>query len=80
MIGAIIAVLKVYQLAIIIRAIQSWMTVDERHPLVHLIASVTEPVLGPIRSFTTFGTLDLSPVVVIVVLQFIIRGLGGQFF
>ena len=72
MIGVIIAVLKVYQLIIIIRAVQTWVTVDPRHPFVLWIAGITEPVLKPIRAFTMFGTVDFSPVVVIVATQLII--------
>jgi YggT family protein len=77
MIGVIIAVLKIYQLIIIIRAVQTWMTVDPRHPMVRWIAAVTEPVLAPVRSFTMLGTVDFSPVVVVVVIQLVIRMLGG---
>ena len=77
MVGVIIALLRFYQLLIIVRAIQTWITVDPRHPFVRGIASVTEPVLRPIRSFTMFGTVDFSPVVVIVAIQLIIRALGG---
>jgi YggT family protein len=77
MIGVIIALLKLYQLIIIIRAVQTWMTVDQRHPMVRLVATATEPVLGPIRSFAQFGSVDFSPIVVIVVIQLVIRMLGG---
>jgi YggT family protein len=77
MVGAIIAFLRFYEIIIIIRAVQSWMSVNPRHPMVRLVYKVTEPVLGPIRSFVTFGTLDLSPVVVIVGLEVIARALGG---
>lgn len=77
MVGAIIAVLRLYQIIIIMRAVQSWMTVDPRHPMVRLVASLTEPILGPVRAVTTFGALDLSPVVVIVAIEFIARALGG---
>ena len=77
MLGAIIAVLRLYELIIIIRAVQSWMSVDPRHPMVRLVASLTEPVLGPVRSFTMFGTLDLSPMVVILIVELIVRAVGG---
>ncbi len=77
MLGAIIAVLRLYELIIIIRAVQSWMTVDQRHPMVRLLASLTEPVLGPVRSLTTFGNLDLSPIVVILIIELIVRAVGG---
>ena len=77
MVGVIIALLKLYQLLIIVRAVQSWVRVDPRHPFVRGIASVTEPVLSPIRSFAMFGTVDFSPVVVIVIAQLVMRALGG---
>ena len=77
MVGVIIALLKLYQLVVIIRAVQTWITVDPRSPFVRGIAVITEPVLKPLRSFTMFGTVDFSPVVVIVVLQLIIRALHG---
>ena len=77
MLGAIIAVLRLYELIIIIRAVQSWMTVDQRNPMVRLLASLTEPILGPVRSLTTFGTLDLSPIVVILIIELIVRAVGG---
>jgi uncharacterized protein YggT (Ycf19 family) len=73
MFGVIIAALKLYQLVIIIRAVQTWVTVDPRHPFVRWIATIAEPVLKPIRAFTMFGTVDFSPVVVVVGIQLIIR-------
>ena len=77
MVGAIIAVLRLYEIIIIIRAVQSWMTVNPRNPMVQLVAALTEPVLGPLRSFLTFGNLDLSPLAAIVVIELILRPLGG---
>ena len=77
MVGVIIALLKLYQLLIIIRAVQTWVAVDARHPFVRWVASITEPVLKPIRAFTLFGTVDFSPVVVVIGIQLIIRMLSG---
>jgi uncharacterized protein YggT (Ycf19 family) len=77
MVGLIIALLKLYQLVVLIRAVQAWMTVDPKHPFVRGVAVITEPVLAPLRSFTMFGSVDFSPVVVIIVLQLMIRWLGG---
>ena len=76
MIGALIAVLHVYQLLIIIRAVQTWLPVNERQPWVRLLAAVTEPLLAPLRSFTRAGSFDLSPILAIVVIEVIIRFLG----
>ena len=77
MVGLIIALLKLYQLVVLIRAVQTWMTVDPKHPFVRGVAAITEPVLNPLRSFTMFGSVDFSPVVVIIVLQLMIGWLGG---
>jgi len=76
MVGVIIALLKLYQLVVIVRAVQTWITVDPKHPFVRGVAAVTDPVLNPVRTFTMFGSVDFSPVVVIVVLQVIIRALS----
>ena len=76
MFGVIIAVLKVYQLIIIIRAVQTWISVDPRHPFVRWTATVTEPVLRPLRSCPMFGTVDFSPVVVVVGIELVVRALG----
>ena len=40
-----------------------------------VVNQLTEPILAPIRRFTTFGTLDFSPLVVILVLSLIRRAL-----
>ncbi len=37
----------------------------------NLLFRITEPMLGPIRRYTTFGMFDLSPFVVIIVLSVI---------
>ena len=75
MVGSIIAVLHFYQFLLIIRAVQSWVDVDAKHPFVRGLAAVTDPVLKPVRAFTVMGNLDLSPLVVIVVIQLIIRAI-----
>ncbi len=45
------------------------------HPVLvsinNLLFRITEPMLGPIRRYTTFGMFDLSPFVVIIVLSVI---------
>ena len=72
MVGVIIALLRIYQLAILIQVVVSWIAVDRTHPLFHFIESITEPVLAPIRRFAVLGGLDLSPLVVLLLLQLII--------
>jgi len=72
MVGVIIAVLRAYEVIIIIRVVMSWVSVDPRQPLVAMIETITEPVLAPLRAFARIGNLDLSPIVVIVIIQLII--------
>lgn len=53
---------------IIARAVLSWVNPDPYNPIVRFIHNVTEPVLYRIRSFvpTTFGGIDLSPIIAIL--------------
>jgi uncharacterized protein YggT (Ycf19 family) len=38
-----------------------------------LLRQITDPILQPIRRFTTFGMMDFSPIVALILLE-IIRG------
>ena len=61
--------------AILGRVIMSWVSVDRSspfYPVVAIIYEITEPILGPIRSvLPNFGTLDLSPMVALLLIWFI---------
>jgi YggT family protein len=59
-------------IAIIIRALLSWFNVDPRSPLIQALNQFTEPILEPIRRvMPRLGMIDLSPLVAILLLQFI---------
>ena len=76
MIAEIIAVtIYVLTIAIIIRALLSWFpNIDPRNPLVEFIIAITEPILAPIRSvMPRIGMIDLTPMIAIILLQFIGR-------
>jgi YggT family protein len=61
-----------YQLAIIARIILSWFPVAFGDFLVR----ITEPVLGPVRRvLPSTGFLDLSPLIVLLVLDIVVRRL-----
>lgn len=63
-----------YKWIIIIAAVISWIRPDPYHPIVRFLYSATEPVLYRIRRMMPFvmvGGVDLSPLVVILALQFI---------
>jgi YggT family protein len=67
-------------IAIFVRAILSWFQLDPRSPLVQALDSITEPILEPIRRIMPrLGMIDLSPLVAILLLQFISSGLQSFF-
>ena len=63
-------------IAIFARAILSWFNMDPRSPLIQILDAVTEPIMVPIRRIMPrLGSIDLSPIVAIFLLQFISNGL-----
>ncbi len=66
-------VLFIYMWIIIIRAVLSWVSPDPYNPIVRFINNITEPVLYQIRRRlpVSFGGIDLSPVVVLLIIVFL---------
>jgi YggT family protein len=64
-------VVQIEVILIFIRILMSWFPgIPPWHPLVRVLAAVTDPVLLPFRRvLPTIGMLDISPIVAIVVLQ-----------
>ncbi len=65
-------------LAILVRVILSWLPmawvrIDPYHPLVRILYQITDPILDPIRRFSTFGMIDFSPIVALVLLDIVRR-------
>ena len=71
----IMFVLDIYTWVIIAAAVISWVTPNPYNPVVRLLRRLTEPVLAPVRQllppWKTFG-LDFSPLVVILVIQWVV--------
>jgi YggT family protein len=68
--------LDLYSYVIIAAALISWVSPDPRNPIVQFLRQVTEPVLAPVRRMLPpwrTGGLDLSPVIVLLAIQFIER-------
>lgn len=58
--------------AIIAQAVLSWFQPDPRNSFVRLLRKITDPILGPLdRMIPTFSGLNISPLVAIIILQFI---------
>ncbi|MDR9388838.1 MAG: YggT family protein [Wenzhouxiangella sp.] len=69
--------LTTYLVLIIISVILSWVGHGLRHPVIPLVYQLVDPVLVPIRRvLPSLGGLDLSPLVAIVGIQFLMILLG----
>lgn len=66
-------ILFFFMIAIIARAILSWVSPDPYNPIVRFINNITEPLLYHIRKRlpVVFGGIDFSPVIVILMIMFI---------
>ena len=65
--------LTVYTWILIARAVISWVNPDPYNPIVRFLYNVTEPVLHRVRRLvpSVFGGIDLSPLILILALQFL---------
>lgn len=45
--------------------------IDPYNPVVRALYSITDPILEPLRKYTTVGMIDLSPIVALIGLGFI---------
>ncbi len=67
---------SLYVYVLIIRAIISWFSPDPYNPLYRALINITEPVLDPFRRvLPAFAGMDLSPIVVILIIEYIIKGM-----
>jgi YggT family protein len=74
----IVFVFGALQWAILIRVLISWLPmagirIDPYNPIIRLLYSITDPILEPLRRYTTVGMIDLSPIVALIGLQVIQR-------
>jgi YggT family protein len=70
----IAAIVDFYSLVVLVTVIMSWLPIGRRNPLAIMLYRLTEPLLGPIRRvLPPMGGLDLSPMVLLVALQFLKR-------
>ena len=69
-------VFRILWWAILIRVILSWLPmagirIDPYNPAVQILSSITDPILEPLRRYTTVGMIDLSPIVALIGLSLI---------
>ena len=64
--------------AVLIRVLLSWLPmagirIDPYNPIIRALFSITDPILEPLRRYTTVGMIDLSPIVALFALDIIRR-------
>ncbi len=67
-------VLTLYFWLVIISAVLSWVNPDPYNPIVRFIYNLTEPVFYRVRKwvpFTFIGGIDLSPILVLLAIEFL---------
>ncbi len=65
-------------LALIGRVIISWLNLGPSNPAAAILFQITEPILRPIRQILpTFGMLDFSPMVALILVIVVQRVLIG---
>jgi YggT family protein len=67
--------LQIYFWIVIIAALLSWVQPDPYNPIVRALYGMTEPVFDWVREHLPvyFGGLDLSPIVILITIQFVQR-------
>ena len=61
-------------IAVILRVVFSWITIDQENPLYRIVHEITEPILAPIRQVVPrFGMLDLTPMIASFLLLILLR-------
>ncbi len=66
-------IISIYTFIIIGRVLISWVSPDPYNPIVRFLYMATEPILGFARRYIPpiGGTLDISPIVVLILIQFL---------
>jgi len=68
------SILTIYFYVVIASAILSWVNPDPYNPIIRFLRIATEPVYVYIRRYLPFlniGGIDLSPIVLILIIQFL---------
>ena len=74
LLGFIRILCEVLTIAIILRAILSWVSPNPTNMLVVILSRVTEPLLAPLRRIIPrAGMMDFTPLVAVILLQLIVR-------
>ncbi len=66
-------VINIYIWVVIISALITWVNPDPSNPIVQILRRLTEPAYAFVRRYipTVIGGIDLSPIIIILALQFL---------
>jgi len=68
------ALLSLYWWVVIIAVLVTWVNPDPRNPIIGFLRAATEPLFWQVRRWMPFvvvGALDLSPIVVLLGIEFV---------
>ncbi|MGJ0355660.1 YggT family protein [Aliarcobacter cryaerophilus] len=67
------SIIFIYKWIVIISALLTWVRPDPYNPIVQMLYRLTEPVYAKMRQYipTTFGGMDLAPLILIFALIFL---------
>lgn len=71
-------VFQIFWWAVLIRVLLSWLPmagvrIDPYNPAIRFLFSITDPILEPLRRYTTIGMIDLSPLIALIGLDILRR-------
>lgn len=55
---------------IIVRIILSWIPHDRSQPLIKIVYDLTDPLFAPFQGKFVYGSMDLSPIIVMIIIGF----------
>ena len=69
-------ILTILYWAILIRVLMSWLPmagiqIDPYNPVIRILHDITDPILEPLRRYTTIGMMDWSPFVALIGIIFL---------
>jgi YggT family protein len=68
----LIQVIDLYSLIVLVSVVMSWIQLPPSNPIAQFVSAVTEPVLTPLRrALPPMGSLDFSPMVLLIGLQIV---------
>ena len=63
---------RILSFAVLVRAILSWFAISRYNPAIAVLDDITEPILSPLRRVVPLlGMFDITPIVAIIILNFI---------